>query len=284
VTRGPVDLWRVWLTLALEGGSGNSGDPLDPRAHEGLWICARSNSERLRKGSPSASRPSQPSAVRVSLPLPAHGQPLTLVGPTDSPRRADSPPLHFMGPFNRPWTRHSEMENRSLDSEMGPGGTSPHALQRQGSALAHGAYAMIANCDHDEGLICAAERPHCVPPPARRDRARRARRDGGRVPSALCSCPPQPRWRRVAPSGRTLRRRQRVVCRRRCVAAARDAQRAVAVQSLSPAALAEAQRVAPSGCTNIINFSISEIIRVKVYRKTDNFSFLTFYVLWVRLH
>jgi hypothetical protein len=36
----------------------------------------------------------------------------------------------------------------------------------------------------------------CVPPPSRRDRARRARR----VPSALCGRPPRLRWRRAAPS------------------------------------------------------------------------------------
>ena len=45
-----------------------------------------------------------------------------------------------------------------------------------------------------------------------RDRARRARH----VPSALCGRPPQPRWRRAAPSGCT-------VCRHSCVAIACDA-------------------------------------------------------------
>ena len=53
--------------------------------------------------------------------------------------------------------------------------------------------------------------PHCVPPAARRDRARRARH----VPSALFRHSPQPCWRGATPHGRT-------VCRRRRAAIARD--------------------------------------------------------------
>jgi hypothetical protein len=52
-----------------------------------------------------------------------------------------------------------------------------------------------------EGL---AEQQHFVLPPARRDRVRRAQR----VPSALCSCPPQQRCWRAAPNGGTERRRR----------------------------------------------------------------------------
>ena len=57
----------------------------------------------------------------------------------------------------------------------------------------------------------AAQRPHGLPPPpARRDRARRARR----APSSLCSRPPRPRWWRAAPSDRTMSRRRRVAIAR----------------------------------------------------------------------
>ena len=54
-------------------------------------------------------------------------------------------------------------------------------------------------------------RQHCVQPHVHRDHARRDRH----VPSALRGRPPQLRWRRAAPSGRTG-------CRRRRVAIARD--------------------------------------------------------------
>ena len=73
---------------------------------------------------------------------------------------------------------------------------------------------------------------------ARRDRARRARH----VPSALCSRPPQPRWRRAAPYGRNQCRRSRRV------ATARDEHATCRPRCSRPPQL-RWQRAAPCSCT-----------------------------------